>query len=188
MKSNSLFLLSISGMSTTAAFMPTNPQVYRISDTSLSASSSGSSRRIFLEAAAAAAAFLGPAAASAEPRPMYLTEPTDEFKDSEAKAAEFKRQQLAAKKAFTTALDKLVAESNDEDALIKDLKDIQALVAKTGGLPQGIKKEEMYKIIRTKKAEGFWPTAVEVAYQSLKAEISFQQSPNVEKDLGNFYQ
>lgn len=119
---------------------------------------------------------------------MYLTEPTDEFKQNEAKAAEFKRQQLIAKKEFVAALDKLTSESNDADALVKDLKEIQALVAKTGGLPLGIKKEEVYKMIRSKKAKGFWPTPVEVAYQSLIQEVSFQQSPNLEKDLGNFYQ
>ena len=160
MKSLSLFLLSVVALeSSTLAFQPTSQHAsVVVRDTSLSAS-----RRNFLEAAGAAAFFVGPMAALAEPRPMYLTEPTDEFKQNEAKAAEFKRQQLIAKKEFLAALDKLTTESNDADALVKDLKDIQALVAKTGGLPLGIKKEEMYKMIRSKKAKGFWPTPVEVA-------------------------
>lgn len=94
---------------------------------------------------------------------MYLTDPTEEFKENEAKSAEFKRQQIMAKKEFSAALDKLSSEANDTDALVKDVKDIQALVAKTGGMPLGIKKEDMYKLIRAKKAKGFWPTPVEVA-------------------------
>jgi hypothetical protein len=129
-----------------------------------------------------------PMAVSAEPRPMYLTEPTDEFKANEAKAMEFKRQQLAIKKDFNTALDKLLAETNDADALENDLKTLKGLVAKTGGLPLGIKKEELIKIIRSKKAKGFWPTPVEIAYQSLLQEISYQQSPNLDKEMGNPFQ
>jgi hypothetical protein len=144
----------------TEAFVPTHQQasVVTTRDTSLSAS-----RRNFLEAAAAAAAFLGPAAASAEPRPMYLTEPTDEFKENEAKSAAFKRGQILAKKDLAAAVDKLLSEADDADALVKDIKDIQALIAKGGGLPVGFKKDVLYKTIRSKKAKGFWPTPVEVA-------------------------
>jgi 5'-deoxynucleotidase YfbR-like HD superfamily hydrolase len=119
---------------------------------------------------------------------MYLTEPTDEFKANEAKAMEFKRQQLQIKKEFSTVLEKLLAEPNDEGALVSDLKALKALIAKTGGLPLGIKKDELYKVIRSKKAKGFWPTNVEIAYQSLQQEISYQQNPNLEKDVGNPYQ
>jgi len=154
-------LILLSAFEVSAAFAPMLEQsssVTRSRDTAMSAS-----RRNILETATAAAALLFPTVASAEPRPMYLTEPTAEFKESEAKAAEFKRQQLQVKKDFVAVLDRLTNESNDEDALVKDLNDIKALVAKTGGLPLGIKKEELFKIIRTKKAQGFWPTPVEVA-------------------------
>lgn len=129
-----------------------------------------------------------PYSANAEARPMYLTEPTDEFKANEAKSMEFKRQQLAIKKEFSTVLEKLLAEPNDGDALENDLKTLKALVAKTGGLPLGIKKDELFKIIRSKKAKGFWPTPVEIAYQSLIQEISYQQSPNLDKEMGNPFQ
>lgn len=153
-----LFVLSgaLAAVSTTA-FSPMR-QGTCSKDTSLY-----SSRRKFLETTTVAAGFLAPAAASAEPRPMYLTEPTDEFKENEAKAAEFKRKQLQTKREFLAALDKLSEEPNDADAMVSDLKEIRGLVAKTGGLPLGIKKEEMFKIIRSKKAKGFWPTPVEVA-------------------------
>jgi hypothetical protein len=75
----------------------------------------------------------------------------------------FKRAQLAIKKEYQDALSKLMAEGDDAEALTKDVKDIQAVIAKYGGLPLGIKKEELFKTIRSKKAKGFWPTSVEVA-------------------------
>ena len=149
---------------------------------------SASRRDIIQSAAVAVGVTLLPQVAFAEPRPMYLTEPTDEFKANEARAMEFKRQQLAVKKEFNTVLDRLIVESNDADALVKDLTDLKMLVARTGGLPLGIKKDEVFKVIRSKKAKGFWPTPVEIAYQSLISEISFQQSPNLDKDMGSPYQ
>jgi hypothetical protein len=156
MKFTSFLLLA--SLSTTAAFAPASQECCSSSSTVL-----GASRRDILSAAAAAAIVALPQAASAEGRPMYLTEPTDEFKANEAKSMEFKRQQLLVKKEFSAALDRLLAEPNDADALVKDLLDIKYLIAKTGGLPLGIKKDEVFKMIRSKKAKGFWPTPVEVA-------------------------
>jgi hypothetical protein len=118
-------------------------------------------------------------------RPEYLTEPTDEFKESERQRDEFRRKQLVIKKKFNTVLDRLTFESQSEQELIADLKELRSLVIDTEGLPLGIKKDELIKIIRAKKAKGFWPTNVEIAYQDLTREISFQQSPNREKDTAN---
>lgn len=83
------------------------------------------------------------------------------------------------------ALARFTTESKTEDELIRDLTDLKGLVTQTGGLPQGIKKEEMYKVIRGVKARGFWPTNVEISYQKLKSEVAYQQSPNTEKDIEN---
>jgi hypothetical protein len=152
--------------------------------------STSSRRDIILDAGllVVAGVFAAPHSANAEARPMYLTEPTEEFKANEAKAMEFKRQQLTIKKEFSTILEKFLAEPNNGDALENDLRTLKALVAKTGGLPLGIKKDELFKIIRSKKAKGYWPTPVEIAYQSLIQEISYQQSPNLDKEMGNPYQ
>jgi len=98
---------------------------------------------------------------------------------------EFRKKQLMEKAAFVKVLARLTTESSTEDELVADLKELRALVTETAGLPLGIKKEEMFKVIRSKKAKGFWPTDVEIAYQSLKSEIRYQQSPNTEKDLEN---
>lgn len=115
----------------------------------------------------------------------YLTEPTDEFKESERQRMEFRKRQLLLKGDFVAVLARLTGESKTEEELVRDLEELRGLVVKTGGLPLGIKKDEMYKVIRSKKAKGFWPTNVEIAYQGLKSEVAYQQSPNTEKDLEN---
>ena len=188
-----LVALTILLSSTTDAFS-TIPKIHG-SKTSASHVSLSAQRRDVLETAFASAigmasvfVTLSPLEALAEPRPMYLSEPTEEFKANEAKAMEFKRAQLARKKEFNVAIDKFLAESNDEAAIVKDLNDLQALVARGGGLPLGIKKDELFKVIRSKKAKGFWPTKCEIAYQSLQGEIRFQQSPNLDKEMGNPFQ
>lgn len=134
---------------------------------------------------ATTAASVRPAFARREPLPEYLTEPTDEFKESERQRDEFRRQQLVKKRQFTTVLDRLTFESKTEEEIIKDLKELRFLVIETEGLPLGIKRDELIKIIRAKKAKGFWPTNVEIAYQKLTSEIAYQQSPNREKDVAN---
>ena len=140
-----------------SGFAPNQQQA--TSNTALSAT-----RRELLDAAALAfGVSLLPQVANAEPRPMYLTEPTDEFKANEAKAMEFKRAQLMLKKEFQSVMEKFPSEPNDEEVLVKDIKDLQALVVKTQGLPLGIKKDELFKVIRSKKAKGYWPTNVEIA-------------------------
>mmetsp|Transcript_45101 Transcript_45101/g.66983 ORF Transcript_45101/g.66983 Transcript_45101/m.66983 type:complete len:220 (-) Transcript_45101:301-960(-) len=133
-------------------------------------------------AAAATMLVLGVPAANADSRPMYLTEPTQEFRDNEAKAMEFKRKQLVIKKQFVDVIERFLATSKTESEIVKDLNEMQDLVITTGGLPLGIKKEELFKNIRRKKSLGFWPTNCEIAYQDLIREIAFQQSPNKEKD------
>lgn len=187
-----ILALAAASCSPAAAFgvVPTST----LRDTATTSLSATSNRRDLLVNVAgllgvAATAIAGaPMAANAEARPMYLTEPTDEFKANEAKAMEFKRQQLAVKKDFAAVLEKFLADANDSDVLEQDLRQLKALVAKNGGLPLGIKKDELFKVIRSKKAKGFWPTPVEIAYQSLQQEIRFQQSPNLDKETGNPYQ
>mmetsp|Transcript_11839 Transcript_11839/g.19729 ORF Transcript_11839/g.19729 Transcript_11839/m.19729 type:complete len:178 (+) Transcript_11839:80-613(+) len=112
----------------------------------------------------------------------YLTEPTDEFKANEEKAMAFKREQLQQKKALTDVLTRLTTVSNSEEELVNDLKELRYLVIKGGGMPAGLKKDDLVKQVRSKKAKGFWPTAVEYEYQRLIREIAFQQSPNKDKD------
>eukprot|EP00985_Skeletonema_marinoi_P004425 scaffold1939_cov100-Skeletonema_marinoi.AAC.1 len=98
---------------------------------------------------------------------------------------EFRKKQLELKQEFVKVLARLTTESTTEEQLIEDLTDLKTLTIITGGLPLGIKKDEMYKVIRSKKAKGFWPTNVEIAYQKFKSEVAYQQSPNTEKDLEN---
>jgi len=120
-----------------------------------------------------------------EPSPEYLSEPTEAFKESERQRDEFRRKQLVLKKEFNDAFARLTFDSTTEDQIRGDIESIKALIIKTGGLPAGIKKEEMVKIIRAKKAKGFWPTSVEYEYQALIRELAYQQSPNKDKDVAN---
>mmetsp|Transcript_4912 Transcript_4912/g.10558 ORF Transcript_4912/g.10558 Transcript_4912/m.10558 type:complete len:195 (+) Transcript_4912:82-666(+) len=187
MKSFLLFLLSAAPAT---AFVPSpagnvaSTQSHTaLSATQQRADDEPASRRVVLGALATAAVATMPLAASAID--TYLTEPTEEFKESERQRMEFRKKQLALKGEFVKVLARLTGESSTEEQLVGDLAALKGLVIETGGLPLGIKKEEMYKVIRSKKAKGFWPTNVEIAYQKLKSEIAYQQSPNTEKDLEN---
>lgn len=113
-------------------------------------------------------------------RPTYLAEPTEEFRQNEKKASEFKREQLKIKGQFTALLQKLQDDPNDEEKLANDLDELRRLVRKGGGLPLGITKEDLVKQVRRRKARKFWPVNVEIAYQDLLAEIAYQQSPNTD--------
>lgn len=119
-------------------------------------------------------------------RPMYLTEPTEEFKQSESKATNFKRQMLQQKQEFLQLLETFETDPNDETKLQQDLIAMRLSVRKQGGLPTGIPQQDLVKRIRRrKKTTKFWPTSVEIAYQDLLEEIAFLQSPNTEKDMDN---
>jgi hypothetical protein len=118
-------------------------------------------------------------------RPTFLTEPTAEFKENEAKAGIFKRKQLQVKQAFTTALDKIATDPNDENALALDLDELRRQVKNGGGLPEGIVKDDVVRQIRRRKSKKYWPVNVEIAYQDLMDEIRYQQSPNKVRDVDN---
>lgn len=128
---------------------------------------------------------LSPLPANAAKRPEYLEEPTEEFKESERQRMEFRMAQLEIKKKFVVVLDRITKTSKTEDELRSDLEELKALVAESGGLPLGIKKDDVVKQVRSKKAQGFWPTSVEYAYQGVIREIAYQQSPNKDKDIAN---
>ena len=161
-----LFLLAVA--TPAAAFVPSQTsRVHSSPSTVLSASSQdvdepSTKRRDLLSSSLAAfAAISAPLTASAIE--TYLTEPTDEFKESERQRMEFRKKQLVAKGEFVRVLAHLTTEASTEEELISDLKELRKLTVDTEGLPLGIKKEEMYKVIRSKKAKGFWPTNVEIA-------------------------
>lgn len=104
--------------------------------------------------------------------PTYLTEPTPEFLDNEKKADVFRREQLAMKQEFKRVLDEFTSISysggkEDEETtkkLIASIEKLISLVKRQQGLPSGIQKESVYKLVRTKKKEGVWPTSVEYVY------------------------
>ena len=173
MKSFLLITLLSTAAQQAGAFVPSsinkNVVLQSTTTTSLSAvssSDSNTSRRSMLTttlATVTTAALTTTAPQLASAFETYLTEPTDEFKESERQRMEFRKKQLQYKAAFVEVLARLTGESKTEEELINDLKELKSLVIATGGLPLGIKKEDMYKVIRSKKAKGFWPTDVEIA-------------------------
>jgi hypothetical protein len=107
----------------------------------------------------------GGTAAASTKRPTYLTEPTDEFKASEAKATEFRRKNLKIVQQFNALLDAIGTVPNDDETkLATTLDELRRLVKANGGLPIGITKDDIVKTCRRRKAKKYWPTTVEVAY------------------------
>lgn len=96
-------------------------------------------------------------------RPTYLAEPTEEFRQNEKKAGDFKREQLKVKAQFTALLQKVQEDPNDETMLANDLDELRRLVRKEGGLPLGITKDDLVKQVRRRKARKYWPVNVEIA-------------------------
>uniref|UniRef100_A0A7S2R040 Plastid lipid-associated protein/fibrillin conserved domain-containing protein n=1 Tax=Eucampia antarctica TaxID=49252 RepID=A0A7S2R040_9STRA len=126
-----------------------------------------------------------PAFAASAQKTVYLTEPTDEFKESEKQRMEFRQTQFRLKTAMQTLLDRIAKEDDTEAPLVSDLEALQDLIVKIGGMPLGIKRDDLVKQVRSRKAKGPWGTKPEYAYQDVIREISFQQSPNKDKDVAN---
>lgn len=143
-------------------------------------------RRSFMKGAVATFTIAATEVANTQPTfgaMEYLSEPTDEFKASEAERMAFKKNQMQIKKAFDVVLDRFTNVSSKEKEYVNDLKELEGYVVRVGGLPLGIKADDVKKTVRRKKAkEGKnWPTAAEIAYQRLCREIAYQQNPNTEK-------
>lgn len=150
--------LSLLLITSASAFSPS------IQNARSSTALAAASRREMMESAfVGGIAFLATAQPAFAEREFFLSEPTDEFKANEAKAMEFKRGQLMVKGKFNKVLERVSTESKTEEQLLGDLEELKELVRITGGLPLGIKKDDMVKIIRRKKGAGFWPTSVEYA-------------------------
>lgn len=152
-------LLLASSASAFSVVAPARQSSVRASSTS--ALDATSRRDMLSNAGAAIAASLLATAQPALARETYLVEPTEEFKQNEAKAMEFKRAQLKIKADFLRVLDRFTNESKTEEQIVDDLADLAFLVKRTGGLPLGIKKEELFKIVRRKKAGPTWSVKTE---------------------------
>ena len=126
---------------------------------------------------------------AATKRPTYLTEPTEDFKQNEIKASNFKRQQLLQKQEFLKSLT-AISENTSEDVLIDNFDRMRKFVQQYKGLPQDVTKDYCVKIIRSRKRvllkEKLWTTNVEIAYQDFLLQVMYQQSPNTNRDTEGF--
>ncbi|CAM9770210.1 unnamed protein product [Chrysoparadoxa australica] len=110
-----------------------------------------------------------------------VDEPTAEFKAAEAKNAEFGKGMKLYQADFSKSLGQLQDAKTDADA-IKALQQMTALVLKEGQLPTGLKKEALFKTVRTKKAamanSGKWSVDVQIVYDDLKREVMKTTRPD----------
>jgi hypothetical protein len=111
----------------------------------------------------------------------YLVEPTDDFKEEQARIASFSETRLKIRKDWDTIMKKFEStnESLEMEQLLKDMK--QYLI-KIEDMPTGVKKREIVKLCRSKKFNGRkvkpnWTTNVEIAYEALIQEINRRLVP-----------
>ena len=112
----------------------------------------------------------------------YLVEPTPEFKAEEAKQAAFIAKQNKIRQSWDATFDSL-SQANTGELLILNLKEMTAFLAKTDGVPPGVKKIDVVKLCRSKKFVGkyainpIWTVKVEIEYQNLTRQFNRNASP-----------
>lgn len=112
---------------------------------------------------------------------QYLTEPTEEFKDEEARVAAFNATQKKIRAQWDVLVQEL-AESDDPAKTAKLFRDMKAFLVNLQDIPTGVKKRELVKLCRGKKFNGRkiksnWTTEVEIEYEKLIQEINRRLVP-----------
>eukprot|EP01039_Chlorochromonas_danica_P010791 gene10791-11991_t len=114
--------------------------------------------------------------------PEYLVDPTEEFKEEEAKMRAFSAAQRERREAWDRLVGKFSA-TEDPSELAGQLKAMKLFLQQTRDLPVGFRKHDFVKVCRSKKflkgrkTKPFWTTEVEIEYQSLIAEINRRLVP-----------
>lgn len=114
--------------------------------------------------------------------PEYLVDPTDEFKEEEAKMLAFSAAQRKRRGEWDGLVDKF-STTEDPSELALQLKAMKLFLQETRDLPVGFRKHDFVKVCRSKKflkgrkTKPFWTTEVEIEYQALIAEINRRLVP-----------
>lgn len=113
--------------------------------------------------------------------PQYLTEPTEEFKDEEARVAAFQAEQQRIRKEWDRIVDRL-ATSDDPKVTAQLLRDLKSFLVNIQDMPVGVKKRDLVKLCRGKKFNGRkikpnWTKEVESEYEILIQEINRRLVP-----------
>jgi len=111
----------------------------------------------------------------------YLTEPTAEFKDELKKVQAFNAAQQKIRADWDKLVGRLV-ESEVPSTTAGILNEMAAFLAKTDGLPAGVKKLDLVKTCRKKKFNGRkilpnWTTEVEIAYEKMIQQYNRNTTP-----------
>ena len=118
---------------------------------------------------------------------FYLTDPTEDFKEDEARTKAFSAEQLKIKNKWDIIVKELENTSDQNTAELEaKLKNLIKFLQPLDGVPSGFKKRELVKICRIKKFENekrrkirpSWTKECEIAYQELIQLINAKLLPN----------
>ena len=100
---------------------------------------------------------------------QYLVEPTDSFKEQEAKSAAFEENRRQIRRKWDDIYYRLVS-SEEPKAITDALNKMTEFILKLSDIPAGVKKKDIVKLCRKKKFNGYkilpnWTIEVEDAYE-----------------------
>ncbi len=113
---------------------------------------------------------------------MYLTDPTEEFKEEEKRVAAFNSEQAKIREKWDLIIERLEASDtpSETESIIKEMS---AFLKNIKSIPTGVKKLAIVKICRKKKFVGKkinpkWTKDVEIAYEAFIQEFNRQVAPD----------
>lgn len=116
---------------------------------------------------------------------------SDEFKRLDARATEFKRQQLAYKSKWNSSVQELLGARTDAE-LLAAFKNLREVFNGTGNgfLPEGVSRDDFLRQCRRKEREmenkGLWQKPVRMEFLDLKMAIDKSQRPKGMGDSPSF--
>eukprot|EP01031_Cornospumella_fuschlensis_P042395 gene42395-51781_t len=142
------------------------------------------SAKFFLKASFAALGGLSLSSHAANAGLQYLTDPTEEFKEQEARSKAFDAAKNKVRQQWDAIMSRFEGTENPEE-LAKALRDMKKFISDTNDIPVGVSKRSLVKNCRSKKfispksrkTKPFWTTQVEIEYQGLIQEFNRKLNP-----------
>lgn len=126
---------------------------------------------------------------------QYLTDPTADFKEQEAKSRAFNAAQNKARQQWDGIMGRFEGTEEPEE-LARALRDMKTFISETNDIPAGVSKRALVKSCRAKKlvspksrkTKPYWTTQVEIEYQALIQEFNRKLVPvNVVSAPASFF-
>eukprot|EP01031_Cornospumella_fuschlensis_P039061 gene39061-47522_t len=142
------------------------------------------SANFFLKASFAALSGISLSSRAAYAGLQYLTDPTEEFKEQEARSKAFDAAKSKVRQQWDSIMSRFEGTENPEE-LAKALRDMKKFISDTNDIPVGVSKRSLVKTCRSKKfispksrkTKTFWTTQVEIEYQGLIQEFNRKLNP-----------